>query len=43
MVPGASADLVWLDRDPRRRPHWNFPAIGIRGTYLQGELGVHPA
>lgn len=39
LVPGASADLVWLERDPRRTPALDLPKIGIRGTYLRGELG----
>ncbi len=46
LVPGASADLVWLDRDPRETPALDLPGLGIRGTYLRGELGrpfVSPA
>jgi predicted amidohydrolase YtcJ len=39
LVPGASADLVWLDRDPRQTPALELPRIRIRGTYLRGELG----
>ncbi|GLP73856.1 amidohydrolase [Mycobacterium antarcticum] len=39
LVPGASADLVWLNRDPRLTPALDLPAIGIKGTYLRGELG----
>lgn len=35
--PGAAADLVWLDRDPRRTPPLQLPQIGVRATYLQGE------
>mgnify|MGYP000261059026 FL=1 len=35
--PGASADLVWLDRDPRVVPPLELPAIGVRATYLLGE------
>jgi predicted amidohydrolase YtcJ len=38
-IPGASADLVWLDRDPRETPALELPGLGIRGTYLRGELG----
>ena len=33
---GASADLVWLDRDPRTTSALDVPGIVIRGTYLQG-------
>lgn len=40
LVPGASADLVWLDRDPRDVPALELPAVRIRGTYLRGELGA---
>ncbi|GAB7068390.1 amidohydrolase [Mycobacterium hodleri] len=39
LVAGASADLVWLDRDPRETPAQQLPEIGIRATYLRGELG----
>jgi predicted amidohydrolase YtcJ len=39
LVPGASADLVWLDRDPRETPVLQLPGLVIRGTYLRGELG----
>jgi predicted amidohydrolase YtcJ len=41
LVPGVSADLLWLDRDPRETPALELPGIRIRGTYLRGELG-HP-
>jgi predicted amidohydrolase YtcJ len=43
LVPGASADMVWLDRDPRETPALDLPGIGIRGTYLRGELGYSPS
>lgn len=33
---GASADLVWLDRDPRSVPALELPSIAVRGTYLRG-------
>lgn len=33
---GASADLVWLDRDPRASAAAALPSIGIRATYLAG-------
>ena len=36
IVPGASADLVWLDRDPRATPALELPTIGVRATYLRG-------
>ena len=39
LVPGASADLVWLDRDPRDTPALELPAIGVRATYVRGEMG----
>lgn len=37
ILPGAAADLVWLDRDPRRTAPLELPHIGVRATYLQGE------
>ena len=33
---GGSADLVWLDRDPRRTPALELPAVQVLGTYLNG-------
>ena len=36
IAPGASADLVWLDRDPRITPPLELPALRVRATYLQG-------
>ncbi|MUM26795.1 amidohydrolase [Mycolicibacterium sp. CBMA 295] len=36
IAPGASADLVWLDRDPRYVPPSELPAVKVRATYLQG-------
>jgi predicted amidohydrolase YtcJ len=33
---GGSADLVWLDRDPRRTPALELPAVQVLGTYLRG-------
>ncbi len=36
IFPGASADLVWLDRDPRTTPPLELPAVRVRGTYLRG-------
>ena len=38
LVSGASADLVWLDRDPRTTPALDLPALSVRGTYLNGRL-----
>ena len=37
IVPGASADLVWLDRDPRSTPPLEIPALRVCATYLQGK------
>jgi predicted amidohydrolase YtcJ len=39
MIPGASADLVWLDRDPRATSALELPGISIRATYVRGEVG----
>lgn len=36
IAPGASADLVWLDRDPRATAPLDLPAVAIRATYLRG-------
>ncbi|BBX72030.1 amidohydrolase [Mycolicibacterium psychrotolerans] len=36
LAPGASADLVWLDRDPRAAAPLDLPAVAIRATYLRG-------
>jgi predicted amidohydrolase YtcJ len=33
--PGADADLVWLDRDPRSTP--DLRAVAVVGTYLRGD------
>ncbi|MDT5185589.1 MAG: hypothetical protein QOI29_3747 [Mycobacterium sp.] len=35
ITPGASADLVWLDRDPRSTPE--LDAVRVVGTYLRGD------
>lgn len=43
IVPGASADLVLLDRDPRDTPPLQIPSIRVRGTYLRGKLGYSSA
>ncbi len=34
ITPAASADLVWLDRDPRSTP--DLDAVRVVGTYLRG-------
>jgi len=39
LVSGASADLVWLDRDPRDTPAHQLPDVVVKATYLRGELG----
>ncbi|MEZ0356275.1 amidohydrolase [Mycobacterium sp. SA01] len=36
ITPGASADLVWLDQDPRNTPPLDLPRVGIHATYLRG-------
>jgi predicted amidohydrolase YtcJ len=36
IMPGASADLVWLESDPRTTPPLEIPAIRVRATYLTG-------
>lgn len=36
IAPGASADLVWLDRDPRATAPLDLPAVAICATYLRG-------
>ena len=36
ITPGASADLVWLDSDPRATPPLELPDVRIRATYLSG-------
>ncbi len=40
--PGASADLVWLARDPRDVLPLDLPAVEIRQTYLAGEPRLTP-
>jgi predicted amidohydrolase YtcJ len=42
IIPGASADLVWLSRDPRSTPSLEVPGLEVRGTFLRGTR-VHPA
>jgi len=36
--PGGSADLVWLDRDPRAVSPLEIPAIAVLATYLRGKI-----
>jgi predicted amidohydrolase YtcJ len=36
--PGASADLVWLDRDPRAAAPLDIPAIRVVRTYLRDKI-----
>ncbi len=37
ITPGASADLVCLNRDPRTTPALGLPALTVLGTYLNGQ------
>ncbi|WP_445167860.1 amidohydrolase [Mycolicibacterium sp. Dal123E01] len=37
ITPGASADFVWMQRDPRGIPALELPDLQIRATYLRGE------
>lgn len=37
IAPGAAADLVWLDGDPRAIDPADLPKLAIRATYLAGE------
>ncbi|MGH3644875.1 MAG: amidohydrolase, partial [Mycobacterium sp.] len=39
LKPGASADLLLLDRDPRNTSAPELPGISIRATYVRGEVG----
>jgi predicted amidohydrolase YtcJ len=36
ITPGASADLVWLDSDPRTTSPDELANVRIRATYLSG-------
>jgi predicted amidohydrolase YtcJ len=38
LVPGASADMVLLEGDPRDTPSLGIPALRVRKTYLRGKL-----
>ena len=42
ITPGASADLVWLDRDPRGAATADIRDIAVLSTYLRG-TPAHPA
>ena len=42
ITPGASADLLWLDRDPRLTPPLDIPALRVCATYLQGRQAFSP-
>jgi predicted amidohydrolase YtcJ len=37
ITPGASADLVWLDADPRTTPQDELADVPVRATYLSGK------
>jgi predicted amidohydrolase YtcJ len=39
--PGFSADMVWLDSDPRGTPALDLPSTTVRATYLRGALAFH--
>ena len=39
---GASADLLWLERDPRHVPASELPTVRVLGTYVRGELAYSP-
>jgi predicted amidohydrolase YtcJ len=36
LAPGASADMVWLQQDPRTTAPLDLPTVGVRATYLRG-------
>lgn len=37
LIPGAGADLVWLDSDPTTTAAHELPAVTVRATYLHGQ------
>lgn len=37
LTPGADADMIWLQHDPRTTPPLELPALGIQATYLRGD------
>jgi len=43
LAVGSSADLVWLDRDPRGEAPLDLPAVRVRATYLAGDPLHHDA
>ncbi|MGY4708363.1 amidohydrolase [Mycolicibacterium sp. CBM1] len=43
ITPGASADFVWLGRDPRSTPALELPALPVRATYLRGQAAYTAA
>jgi predicted amidohydrolase YtcJ len=38
LAAGMSADLVWLDGDPRATPSLGIPALRVLETYLRGKI-----
>ena len=42
ITPGASADLVWLDRDPRTTPPLQIPALRVRATIFRAGRLTRP-
>jgi predicted amidohydrolase YtcJ len=42
LAVGASADLVWLERDPRHVPPLELSALRVLGTFVRGELAYSP-
>ena len=38
ITPGSSADLVWLDRDPRTTAPLDIPAVRVLRTYLRNNV-----
>ncbi len=41
ITPGADADMVWLERDPRATPALQLPDIAVKATYLRGSPAYH--
>lgn len=37
LIPGASADLLWLDSDPTTTAAAELPSVTVRATYLHGQ------
>ncbi len=42
IAQGFSADMVWVDRDPRTTAALALPSVGIRATYLNGAPAYAP-